>query len=154
MITFRTLKYWRRLRGTTCTTKLPWRNGTRPSPDARPRTTPQPRKREHLQLSRIPEEADAAIIEETLPLNLITYSDATPLQVDPACLADFDTLLPADTRKESRPTTENYDRKFSRPEPCVQSKKAVRLNPLPTITSLRCRAQHCSRCAMNLRRWL
>jgi hypothetical protein len=36
-----------------------------------------------LQLARIPEEADSAITEETLPLSLTTYSNATPLQVDP-----------------------------------------------------------------------
>jgi hypothetical protein len=115
MITFLTLKYWRRLRSTSCATKLPWQNGTHSSPDTRLRTAPQPRKREHLQLSRISKEADSAINEEKLPLNVTTYSNATPLQVDPACLATANKQLSEGTRKESRPTTEIEDQKFSLP---------------------------------------
>jgi hypothetical protein len=81
-----TLKYWKRLRGTSCTRMIPWRNGEQTSPGPAVRTLPQPRARECFPLSRIPEETDWEIAEEAHPLNLTVYSDAVPLQVDPARL--------------------------------------------------------------------
>jgi hypothetical protein len=63
------LKYWKRLRGTSCTRMIPWRNGEQASPGPAVRTPPQPRARERFPLSRIPEETDREIAEEVHPLN-------------------------------------------------------------------------------------
>jgi hypothetical protein len=105
MIVCFTLKYWRRLSRTTCAKLLPWRNGNNSSA-SRPRKTPKPRLREHHPLPPTQAEATSEINETEIPLNLIAYSDATPLQVDPSRLATSDVL---------RPARENEDRIFSRP---------------------------------------
>jgi predicted nucleic acid-binding Zn ribbon protein len=108
-----TLKYWQRLRGTSCTRMIPWRNGEQTSPGPAAKTLPQPRARKRFPLSRIPEETDQEITEEAHLLNLTTYSDAVPLQVDPARLAT--SMSPRADRKETKPTDGNNHRKFSRP---------------------------------------
>jgi hypothetical protein len=92
---------------------IPWRNGEQTSPGPAVRTPPQPRARERFPLSRIPEEIDREIAEEVHPLNLTTYSDAVPLQVDPARLTT--SVSPRADWKETKPTNGINDRKFSRP---------------------------------------